>query len=127
MTNYLMAFVVLVVAVHASANATQTAPARTSIPGNPVSAIIEAFRTHDIVTLTDPHGNVQVQAFLLSLIRDPRFRESVNDVVIETASARYQDAIDRFVRGDEVEMSGPAKSLGRPHRRRTAWASKLKN
>jgi len=71
-------------------------------PANAVTAILDAFQTHDIVTLTDPHGNVQVQAFLLSLIRDSRFPLAVNDIVIETASARYQDAIDRFVRGDEV-------------------------
>jgi hypothetical protein len=71
-------------------------------PTNPLTAILDAFQTRDIVTLTDPHGNVQVQGFLLSLIRDPRFPLTVNDIVIETASARYQDAIDRFVRGDEV-------------------------
>ena len=71
-------------------------------PANPITAILDAFRAHDIVTLTDPHGNVQMQAFLLSLIRDGRFPLSVNDIVIETASARYQDAIDRFVRGEEV-------------------------
>lgn len=64
-----------------------------------------AVRAHDVVTLTDPHGNVQVQTFLLSLVRDPRFAEVANDVVIETASARYQDAIDRSVRGDDVEPS----------------------
>ena len=29
----------------------------------------------------------------------------MNDIVIETASARYQDAIDRFVRGDDVERA----------------------
>jgi hypothetical protein len=71
-------------------------------PANPITAVLDAFRTHDIVTLSDPHGNVQVQAFLLSLIRDGRFPLAVNDIVIETASARYQDAIDRFVRGDDV-------------------------
>ena len=57
------------------------------------------------MTLTDPHGNIQVQAFLLSLVRDPRFPDAANDIVIETASARYQDVIDRFVRGDDVEPS----------------------
>ena len=55
--------------------------------------------------MTDPHGNVQVQAFLLLLVRDPQFPEAVNDIVIETASSRYQDAIDRFVRGDDVERA----------------------
>jgi len=80
----------------------QNTSAAAHSPANPVTAILDAFRTHDIVTLTDPHGNVQVQAFLLSLIRDGRFPFAVNDIVIETASARYQDAIDRFLRGDDV-------------------------
>jgi hypothetical protein len=77
-------------------------PAR---PAEAIRSIIDACRTHDIVTVTDPHGNVQVQAFLLSLVRDPRFPEAVNDIVIETASARYQDAIDRFVRGEDVPIA----------------------
>ena len=106
MNNYLMAFVVVLLLVsRAPAGAMQSAPAQPEAPVDPIAAIIEAFRTHHIVTLTDPHGNVQVQAFLLSLVRDPRFPEAVNDIVIETASARYQDAIDRFIRGDDVERA----------------------
>ena len=97
--------IVLLLVGGAQAGSMQSAPARAATPVDPIAAIVEAFRTHNIVTLTDPHGNVQVQAFLLSLIRDPRFPEAVNDVVIETASARYQDAIDRFVRGDDVERA----------------------
>jgi hypothetical protein len=72
---------------------------------DPIHAIVEAFRTHNVVALTDPHGNVQVQAFLLSLVRDPRFPQLATDIVVETASARYQDAIDRFVRGEDVERA----------------------
>lgn len=86
----------------ASIVATQTTAPRPPTPAEPIAAILDAFRTHEIVTLTDPHGNVQVQEFLLSLIRDPRFAEIVDDLVVETASARYQDAIDRFIRGDDV-------------------------
>lgn len=81
------------------------APVAAAVPVEPIAAITEAFRTHEIVTLTDPHGNVQMQEFILSLIRDPRFPEAANDIVIETASARYQDAIDRFVRGDDVPIA----------------------
>ena len=105
MKNFLMAFVVLLLVARAPAGAMQSAPAQPSASVDPITAIIEAFRTHNVVTLTDPHGNVQVQAFLVSLLRDPRFPEAVNDIVIETASARYQDAIDRFVRGDNVETA----------------------
>jgi hypothetical protein len=82
------------------ARATQEPASHAATPVDPTATIVEAFRTHDIVTLTDPPGNVQVQAFLLSLVRDQRFAEAAN----ETASARYQDAIDRFVRGEDVEL-----------------------
>jgi hypothetical protein len=105
MTHFLMAFVVLLLVACAPAGAMQSAPPQPPAPVDPITAIIEAFRTHNVVTLTDPHGNVQVQAFLLSLLRDPRFPEAVNDIVIETASARYQDTLDRFIRGDEVETA----------------------
>ena len=73
-----------------------------AVPGDPVAAIIDAFRTHDVVAVTEPHGNVEVQRFLLSLVRDPRIPAAVNDIVLESISARYQDAIDRFVRGEDV-------------------------
>ena len=84
--------------------ATQALAPRAAVPVDPIGAIVEAFRSHDVVTLTDPHGNAQIQTFLLSLVRDARFQDVATDIVIETASARYQDALDRFVRGDDVEF-----------------------
>ncbi|PYR63729.1 MAG: hypothetical protein DMF87_20175 [Acidobacteria bacterium] len=67
------------------------------MPVEPIAAIVDAFRTHEIVAISDPDGNVQLQAFLLSLVRDARFPAAVNDIVSELLSARYQDAIDRFI------------------------------
>jgi hypothetical protein len=92
----------VILAFSVSAAWAQTSAPVPPAPVEPMTAILDAFRTHDIVGLTDPHGNVQMQAFLLSLIRDARFPAVANDIVIETASARYQDAIDRFVRGEYV-------------------------
>ena len=95
--------VTLALALFAGATAgTQNAAPVAATPVEPIGALLDAFRTRDIVALADPHGNVQLQTFLLSLIRDARFAAAVNDIVIETLSARYQDAIDRFVRGDDV-------------------------
>ena len=71
----------------------------------PIGAIIDAFRTRSLVALGDPHGNEQIQAFRLALIRDPRFAATVDDIVVEFGNARFQDAIDRFVRGEEVPPS----------------------
>lgn len=78
----------------------QPAPAAT--PVEPVTAIIEAFRTHDIVALSDAHGNRQSQLFLEALVRDPRFPAAVDDIVWESGNARYQDRMDRFVHGEPV-------------------------
>src|SRR5438105_160792 len=69
-------------------------------PLEPIATILEAFRSHSIVALGEgPHGNVQGHEFRLALIRDPRFAATVNDIVVESGSARFQDVMDSFVRG----------------------------
>jgi len=80
----------------------QDAPPRPAVPVDPVGAIIDAFKSHQVVALGDPHGIVQANAVRLSLIRDPRFAATVNDIVVEFGNARYQDRMDRFVRGEDV-------------------------
>jgi hypothetical protein len=66
--------------------------------------VLEAFRTHSIVALGEGvvHGDETAYQFRLRLIRDPRFVEIVNDIVVEIGNARYQDVIDRFTRGERV-------------------------
>lgn len=71
-------------------------------PVEPIAAIVDAFRSHRIVALGDNHGNEQVHAFRLSLIRDPMFTATVDDIVVEFGSARYQHLMDRFVHGGDV-------------------------
>ena len=71
-------------------------------PVDPVGAIVEAFQSHSIVTLSDPHGNQRVLAFLLTVLRDPRIHQIVNDVVVENGNARYQGSMDRYARGEDV-------------------------
>jgi len=80
----------------------QGARPRPAVPVEPVGAIIDAFRSHQLVALADPHGNVQMNAVRLSLIRDSRFAATVNDIVVEFGNARYQQRMDRFVRGEDV-------------------------
>jgi hypothetical protein len=85
-----------------SSPAQQGAAPRPAVPVEPIAAILDAFRTHNVVALGEPHGNEQAHAFRLSLIRDPRFAAVVNDIVVESGSSRYQDLMDRFVRGEDV-------------------------
>jgi hypothetical protein len=81
----------------------QPSTANPAVPLDPVTAVLEAFRAHNIVALGDgAHNNEQSHAFRLALIRDPRFAATVNDIVVECGSARYQDLMDRFTAGEEV-------------------------
>jgi len=73
------------------------------VPVDARTAILDLFRTHSIVALSEGlHGNEQAHAFRLTLIRDPRFAASVDDIVVEFGRARYQDVLDRFVEGEDV-------------------------
>ena len=104
----LVLFAALTVSIGAQPNA---AP-RPAVPADPIASILDAFRTHRVVALSEgDHGNEQGYAFRLSLIRDPRFAAAVDDIVVECGNARYQDVVDRFVRGEEI----PEASL------RMAW------
>ena len=108
------AAVIVLGVLSASTGSAQVAAPRPPVPQDPVAAIVNAFSTHDVVAVSDPHGNVQMQEFLLSLVRDPRFAVAANDIVVETLSARYQDVIDRFVRGDDVP-AGALRRAGEDH------------
>jgi erythromycin esterase-like protein len=46
-----------------------------ALPINAINAILDAFQSHAIVALGEPHGNEQAAAFRMALIRDPRFPE----------------------------------------------------
>jgi hypothetical protein len=82
----------------------QSAPRIQPRPQDAIQAIVDAFRTHDLVAISDPHGNLQTQLFLRTLITDPRFAAAVDDLVIEVGNARYQDVMDRYTRGEQVPI-----------------------
>ncbi len=72
-------------------------------PADPTATVLDAFRTHAIVALGEgEHWNLQAQAYRLSLLRDPRLPNAVNDIVVEFGDARYQNVIDRYVAGGDV-------------------------
>jgi DNA-binding TFAR19-related protein (PDSD5 family) len=73
-----------------------------AVPLDAKAAILDAFRRHWFVAIGDAHGNRQGEAFHLALIRDPRFPAIVNDILVESGNSRYQEVLDRYVRGEEV-------------------------
>ena len=85
------------------ASAQTTATFHPLQPTDAMTAIFEAFQAYPIVALGEgPHGNEQGHAFRLALLRDPRFAATVNDIVVECGSGRYQALMDRFTNGADV-------------------------
>jgi hypothetical protein len=83
-----------------SARSEATKPA---VPLDPIDGILAAFKTHQVVTLGEGgHNNEQAHALRMALIRDPRFTKVVNDIVVEFGNSRYQEVMDRYVRGEDV-------------------------
>jgi hypothetical protein len=67
-----------------------------------LDVIVDAFATHALVAVGEAHGNVSDHEFRVSLIRDARLFERIDDVVVEFGNARYQHLLDRFVAGERV-------------------------
>jgi hypothetical protein len=81
-------------------NDAQDAIAEPAIPG-----ILKAFETFEVVGIPAAHGQKDIDDFILSLIRDPRFPTSVNDIVVECGNVRYQSTLDRYIAGENVPFS----------------------
>jgi hypothetical protein len=74
-----------------------------AVPSPAIHAILNLYKYYQVVGLGEgPHGNLEGHAFRLQLIRDPRFATVVNDILVESGTARYQSVMDRYIRGEQV-------------------------
>jgi hypothetical protein len=72
-------------------------------PVDPVTAVLNAFRTHRLVALDEgDHNNLQGYSFRIALIHNPQFPGLVNDIVVESGNSLYQEVMDKFVAGEDV-------------------------
>jgi hypothetical protein len=93
-----------------------------STPSEPIAGVIDAFRTHAIVALGEgDHNNEQGHAFRLALLHDRRFAEVVNDIVVESGNAYYQNVMDRFVNGDDVSSTELRQAWQNTTQLRPVW------
>jgi hypothetical protein len=113
------------IVVAAGLGVLQPSTAPPAVPQDAIPAILDLFKTYRVVGLGEgAHGNEQGHRFRLSLIRDPRFPTMVNDILVESGTARYQDLMDRFIRGEDVprqelrkvweDTTGPGAGWDRP-------------
>jgi len=68
-----------------------------AIPG-----IVAAFQKHSVVMIGEDHWLREVGDFYIRLVRDARFQESVQDIVIEFASRNNQPLLDKYIAGEEL-------------------------
>lgn len=73
-------------------------------PEDPVTALTQAFSTHQLVLLGDLHGNVQEHNVLLKLIHSPKFTREVNNIVVEGLNSLYQPLVDRYIAGENIPI-----------------------
>ena len=84
-------------------------------PVDPYVGLLGQFEKRPLVAFLESHGSATQHRFLRSLVMRPDFGRTVDALVVEFGSARYQVTIDRYVRGERVPLS----SLSRVWRRTT--------
>ena len=87
------------IAVDAQAPLSRPAP----VPMPAIDGVIDALHAHQLVAISDPHGNQAMRDFLRKLFADARFAEVVDDIVVEIGNARYQALVDSYVNGGNID------------------------
>jgi len=78
--------------------------AQTGLINDHVSFIASLFDEYKIVAIGERHDNQDLHDLYLTLIRDERIQDRVDDIVLEYGNSLYQDILDRYVYGDDVEF-----------------------
>jgi hypothetical protein len=79
-------------------------------PEPATTAVVRAFKTHNIVMLGEIHDNKQLYEWLNSLVATPAFADQVDDIVVEMGNSLYQKSVDRYVSGEDVPLEQVQKA-----------------
>jgi hypothetical protein len=79
--------------------------ARDVKPEEPTAAILAAFEKYEVVGMDAAHGNKDLDDFILHLVRNPAFPDTVNDVAVECGNSLYQPVLDRYIAGEDVSLA----------------------
>ena len=79
-------------------------------PEDATTAVVSAFKMHDIVMLGEIHGNKQLYEWLGKLVATPEFADQVDDIVMEFGNSLYQKSVDEYVSGKDVPFEKVEKA-----------------
>lgn len=83
--------------------AAEIAPGVDRVPPPPyIHALMLQFESSDIVALGDRPGTREDSDLRIQLVRHPDFPNTVRYIVVECANASHQDALDRYIGGEDV-------------------------
>jgi hypothetical protein len=74
-------------------------------PEDPTTAILAAFEKYEVVGVDAAHGNKDLDDFILHLVRNSAFPDTVNDVAVECGNSLYQPILDRYIAGEDVSLA----------------------
>jgi hypothetical protein len=97
-----VAFLVMLAVVSASGQPRPTVAEPHTEPAIP--AILGAFDSYDLVGMPADHGLKDLNDLNLTVIRDPSFAKKVNDIEIECGNSLFQDLLDRYTSGADVQF-----------------------
>src|SRR5215831_11695470 len=103
------ALVALASALTVSAATGQRAGPAEAQAEDAVTAITRAFDAYPLVAIGEIHRSQQLHDLLVTIVRDARFLPNGGDIVVEFGNARYQDRMDRYIRGDTVDQKSLAQ------------------
>lgn len=72
---------------------------------NPIRAITHAYDTSTIVCFGESHDKLELLNFYIELINDKEFQERVDDIVLELGNSRYQNVLDDYISGKNVDYN----------------------
>ena len=79
--------------------------ANTPKPKPAQRAILDLFRKYEVVGMSVDHGEKDLDDFILALIRNPDFPNTVNDIAVECGNSLYQPILDRYIGGDSISLA----------------------
>ena len=69
-----------------------------------IPAILAAFDRYELVGMPADHGLKDLNDLILTLIRNPAFAKKVTDIEIECGNSLFQDVLDRYTSGANVQF-----------------------
>lgn len=104
MNSYRLIFILITISISTTASLSAQRADKTASPLEPISGLITLFKETPLVAIGETHEHKQLYDLLTQLVQTKDFYTQVNDILIESGNARYQDILDRYISGQEVPM-----------------------